>query len=86
MKNITEFHVPENPRARTDNLRVSIDKAKKYDDLQTHIAQNISSLENELRALEESQGTLKIGYNNGFRDGSINVYQKFLGLLRYFQE
>lgn len=86
MSNIREFHIPEKPRAKGDSLKVAVDKAKKYDTLQTHIAQDIASMERDLKDFEASRGVFRIGYTNGYNDGLIATYKNMIEVLKNYLE
>ena len=85
MSNIREFEIPEKPRAK-ESLKVSLDKARKYDTFQTNIAQDIASMERDLQDFEASRGGFRIGYTNGYNDGLIATYKNMIEVLKNYLE
>lgn len=85
MSNIREFEIPEKPRAK-ESLKVTLDKARKYDKLQTYIAQDIASMERDLQDFEASRGVFRIGYTNGYNDGLIATYKNMIEVLKNYLE
>lgn len=85
MSNILDFEIPEKPRAK-ESLKVTLDKARKYDTFQTHIAQDIAALERDLQDFEASRGVFRIGYSNGYNDGLIATYKNMIEVLKNYLE
>lgn len=83
--NIREFYVPERPRAKGDNIRTSLSKAKKYDDLQAVIAKDLVSLE-QARDEVQNDKTFIMGYNKGYKAGALDVYDVAIYLLKNYLE
>lgn len=83
--NIREFHIPEKPRAKGDNIRTSLSKAKKYDDLQAMIAKDLVSLE-QARDEVQNDKTFILGYNKGYKAGTLDVYDVAIYLLKNYLE
>ena len=83
--NIREFHIPEKPRAKGDNIRTSLAKAKKYDDLQAVIAKDLVSLE-QARDEVQNDKTFILGYNKGHKAGALEVYDAAIYLLKNYLE
>ena len=83
--NIREFHIPEKPRAKGDNIRTSLSKAKKYDDLQAVIAKDLVSLE-QARDVVQNDRFFKLGYNKGYKAGALDVYDAAIYLLKNYLE
>lgn len=83
--NIREFHIPEKPRAKGDNIRTSLAKAKKYDDLQAMIAKDLVGLE-QARDVVQNDRFFKLGYNKGYKAGALDVYDAAIYLLKNYLE
>ena len=83
--NIREFHIPEKPRAKGDNIRTSLAKAKKYDDLQAKIAKDLVGLE-QARDVVQNDRFFKLGYNKGYKAGALDVYDAAIYLLKNYLE
>lgn len=83
--NIREFHVPEKPRAKGDNIRTSLAKAKKYDILQEQIKKDLEAMQKCHDDLVNDTA-FKFGYHKGYIKGALDVYQLAIFVLSNYLE
>lgn len=83
--NIREFYVPERPRAKGDNIRTSLAKAKKYDDLQAQIEKDLAAMK-QCREEFFNDNLFKIGYHNGYKKGALDTYDVAIFVLTSYLE
>lgn len=83
--NIREFYVPERPRAKGDNIRTSLAKAKKYDDLQAKIKKDLAAMQ-QCREEFFTDNLFRIGYYKGYKKGALDAYDVAIFVLTSYLE
>lgn len=83
--NIREFHVPEKPRAKGDNIRTSLAKAKKYDSLQEQIKKDLEAMQ-KIHDEFVNDTSFKFGYHKGYKEGAQEVYELAIFVLSNYLE
>ena len=83
--NIRDFYIPERPRAKGDNIRTSLAKAKKYDELQAKIEKDLAAMQ-QCREEFFNDNLFKIRYHNGYKKGALDTYDIAIFVLTSYLE